>query len=140
MAIITAEDMVVRFGEQEIAERTDHDNYEVINEDVLAKAISDAEDEANAYLRAAKLFYDVDGNPPPPVLVIKVCDIARYYLYQDNVTQIIEDRYKSAVAWLKSVVANPGLLDPNRYGSADKPSMCAVMPNRPPDLDLKDWM
>ncbi|WP_226883396.1 phage protein Gp36 family protein [Neisseria yangbaofengii] len=138
MALITAEDMVVRFGEKELAERTDHENYEVINEDVLAKAMTDAEEEAGAYLRAAKLSYGADGNPPPPVLVIKVCDIARYYLYQDAVTQIIEDRYKSAVSWLKSVVSNPGLLDPTRYDTADKPSTCAVAPNEAPDL--REWL
>lgn len=138
MAIITAEDMVARFGEKEIAERTDHERYEIIDEAVLAKAMTDAEAEAGAYLRAAKLAYDTDANPPPPVLVIKVCDIARYYLYQDAVTQIVEDRYKSAIAWLKSVVSNPGLLDPTRYDTADTPSTCAVMPNEPPDL--RNWL
>lgn len=137
MAIITAEDMVARFGEAEIAERTDHERYEIIDEGVLAKAMSDAEEEAGAYLRAAKLAYGA-ANPPPAVLVIKVCDIARYYLYQDAVTQIVEDRYKSAVAWLKSVAANPAMLDANRYGTAERPSTCAVRPNQPPDL--RDWL
>lgn len=137
MALISAEDMVMRFGEKEIAERTDHEDYQTINQDVLAKAMADAEEEAGAYLRAAKLAYGA-ANPPPAVLVIKVCDIARYYLYQDAVTQIVEDRYKSAISWLKSVAANPAMLDANRYGTAEKPSSCAVMPNQPPDL--RDWL
>lgn len=136
MAIITAEDMVARFGAQEMAERTDHDGYETVNEDVLAKAISDAEEEAGAYLRAARLAYDTDT--APPVLVIKVCDIARYYLYQDGVTQVVEDRYKSAVSWLKSVAANPAMLDAARFDAASKPSECAVRPNTPPDL--REWL
>ena len=44
--MITIQDMITRFGEQEMAERSNHENYEYINEDVLNAAIADAEEEA----------------------------------------------------------------------------------------------
>ena len=128
MAIITKQDMVERFGERELIERTDRDRYEQIDDVVLNRAMADAEAEANAYLQAAAL---VLASTPPKVLVIKVCDIARYYLYDDAVTQIIEDRYKQAVAWLRDVVRNPQMLDATAIPTTTNPSQCSVLPNEP---------
>lgn len=134
--MITIQDMMTRFGEQEMAERSNHENYEYINEDVLNAAIADAEEEAASYLRAAKLFFTDDT--APQVLKIKVCDIARYYLYDDAVTGIVEERYQSAVAWLKVVVKNPNMLDETRVSEDRKPSTCAVYVNEMPDL--REWL
>ena len=55
--MITIQDMITRFGEQEMAERSNHENYETIDEAVMVAAIADAEEEAASYLRAAKLFF-----------------------------------------------------------------------------------
>ncbi|UOO93585.1 gp436 family protein [Vitreoscilla stercoraria] len=128
MAIITKQDMLDRFGERELIERTDRERYEQINDVVLNRAMADAEAEANAYLQAAAL---VLATPMPKVLVIKVCDIARYYLYDDAVTQIIEDRYKQAVTWLRDVVRNPQMLDATATPTTTNPSQCSVLPNQP---------
>lgn len=134
--MITIQDMITRFGEQEMAERSNHENYEYINEDVLTAAIADAEEEAASYLRAAKLFFTNDT--APQVLKIKVGDIARYYLYDDAVTGIVEERYQSAVAWLKMVVKNPNMLDESRVSDDRRPSTCAVYVNEMPDL--REWL
>lgn len=61
--MITIQDMITRFGEQEMAERSNHENYETIDEAVMAAAIADAEEEAASYLRAAKLFFTNDTAP-----------------------------------------------------------------------------
>lgn len=134
--MITIQDMITRFGEQEMAERSNHENYETIDEAVMAAAIADAEEEAASYLRAAKLFFTNDT--APQVLKIKVCDIARYYLYDDAVTGIVEERYQSAVAWLKMVVKNPNMLDETHVSDDRKPSTCAVYVNEMPDL--REWL
>lgn len=134
--MITIHDMIIRFGGQEMAERTDHEGYAVIDEAVLNAAIADAEEEAGAYLRAAKLSFTEET--APQVLKIKLCDIARYYLYQDAVTGIVEERYKSAIDWLKAVVRNPNMLDETRVSEERRPSGCAVYVNELPDL--RDWM
>ena len=86
MNIITRGDLLERFGEKELIELTDREAYAVINDNVLQKAIEDAEAEAGAYLQAAGLVLKA----PPKALVIKTCDIARYYLYENGVTDIVE--------------------------------------------------
>ena len=37
--MITIQDMITRFGEQEMAERSNHENYETIDEAVMAAAM-----------------------------------------------------------------------------------------------------
>lgn len=130
MPMITLEDMVTRFGEAEMAERSNHENPEELDVSVLQKAIDDAEAEVASYLQAAGVLGAVSASPPK-ALVIKTCDIARYYLYEEAVTQIIEDRYKSAIAWLKTVVANPQMLVAEADPAVVNPSRFAVMPNKP---------
>lgn len=126
--LITREDMIERFGAAEMAERTGRERCDVIDEAVLSAAIADAEAEAQSYLSAAGLVLAT----PPKALVVKVCDIARYYLYDDAVTQIVEDRYKQAIQWLRDVVRNPQMLDAAATAKTATPSRAAVVPNTPP--------
>lgn len=126
-SIITRQDLIDRFGEGELVALTDREGRGVIDDEVLNRAIEDAEAEAAAYIQAARLVLP----SPPKVLVIKVCDIARYYLHDNGETQVVLDRYKQAVAWLRDVVRNPRLLDPDAVVAEAKPSACAVRPNVP---------
>ena len=128
MAIITRDDLITRFGEKELIDRTNRDDYTAINEEVLQQAISDAEAEAGSYLLAAGLVLKT----PPKALVIKTCDIARYYLYEDGVIEIVDERYKQAIAWFREVVRNPQMLDAGAVQQPVKPSNCSVIPNSPP--------
>ena len=102
--LITREDMITRFGETELAQRTGRDGYDSIDYAVLDTAIADADAEAGAYLKAANLSFDT----VPHVLKLKVCDIARYYL---DGTRTAADASRYAVyanrepdlrEWLKS--------------------------------------
>ena len=128
-SIITRQDLIDRFGEGELVVLTDREGRGVIDDEVLNRAIEDAEAETAAYIQAAGLVLP----SPPKVLVIKVCDIARYYLHDNGETQVVLDRYKQAIAWLRDVVRNPRLLDPDAVVSDAKPSACAVRPNVPED-------
>ena len=129
--LISPEDMILRFSEREIAALTDHEYGKTVNVEVLERAISDAEAEAGSYLAAAG-YKDLDGGEVPRVLVIKVCDIARYYLHEDGDIEIVEKRYKAAIEWLKSVVKEPRLLGLDAVQPAAKASdgLYAVMANR----------
>lgn len=128
--LITREDMILRFSEREIAALTDHEYGKTVNVEVLERAIADAEAEAGSYLAAAG-YQNLNG-APPRVLVLKVCDIARYYLHEDGDTDIVEKRYKAAVEWLKAVVKEPRLLGLDAVRPAAKASdgLYAAMPNR----------
>ena len=128
-SIITRQDLIDRFGEDELVLLTDREGRGVIDDEVLNRAIEDAEAETAAYIQAAGLVL----LSPPKVLVIKVCDIARYYLHDNGETQVVLDRYKQAIAWLRDVVRNPRLLDPDAVVADAKPSACAVRPNVPED-------
>ncbi len=130
--LITREDMITRFGETELAQRTGRDGYDSIDYAVLDTAIADADAEAGAYLKAANLSFDT----APHVLKLKVCDIARYYLYEDGYNQAVDERYRAAVAWFKTVVKNPNMLDGTR--TAADASRYAVYANREPDL--REWL
>ncbi|MFV2030511.1 phage protein Gp36 family protein [Neisseria sp. S1] len=128
--LITREDMILRFSEREIAALTDHDYGKTVNVEVLDRAIADAQAEAGSYLAAAG-YKSLDGVETPRVLVLKVCDIARYYLHEDGDIEIVEKRYKAAIDWLKSLVKEPRLLGLDTTQPADKASdaMYAVRPN-----------
>lgn len=128
-SIITRQDLIDRFGEDELVVLTDREGRGVIDDEVLNRAIEDAEAETAAYIQAAGLVLP----SPPKVLVVKVCDIARYYLHDNGETQVVLDRYKQAIAWLRDVVRNPRLLDPDAVVADAKPSACAVRPNVPED-------
>ena len=128
-SIITRQDLIDRFGEDELVLLTDREGRGVIDDEVLNRAIEDAEAETAAYIQAAGLVLP----SPPKVLVIKVCDIARYYLHDNGETHLVLDRYKQAIAWLRDVVRNPRLLDPDAVVADAKPSACAVRPNVPED-------
>ena len=128
-SIITRQDLIDRFGEDELVLLTDREGRGVIDDEVLNRAIEDAEAETAAYIQAAGLVLP----SPPKVLVIKVCDIARYYLHDNGETQVVLDRYKQAIAWLRDVVRNPRLIDPDAVVADAKPSACAVRPNVPED-------
>ncbi|MDI4500811.1 DUF1320 domain-containing protein [Moraxella nonliquefaciens] len=135
--MITLQDLIDRFGEQEIIQLTDKVNYQVIDETVINHAISDAVAEIVGYLNPTGLIADgVYIGTPPKSLVLKVCDIARYYLYENGVTDIVEKRYRQAIDWLLLVQKNPSMLTGATHddGTHGTKSGIAVMPNRPPNM------
>ncbi|WP_369586606.1 gp436 family protein [Kingella oralis] len=106
-SIITQSDMQQRFGEAELIKLTDRAKTRAIDSDVLQQAINDAEAEAGSYLAAAGFRLPFAA---PHTLKVKVCDIARWYLYDNGIAAVVQTRYDHAIAWLKAVVRNPAML------------------------------
>ena len=127
--LITKKDMVERFGEAELAMLTDHKNRTVINDTVLDLAMNDASVEAQSYLKGAGIIIV----NPQKALILKVCDIARYYLYENAMTEIVRERYNNAVSWLKTVQKNPAMLREDTADDDDINSGIAVKPNVMPE-------
>lgn len=127
--MITREDMEHRFGADEIDALTRGSDA------TLSRAIADAEAEAAGYLAAAG-FRRPFGETPR-VLVLKICDIARYYLYQDGDIGIVDKRYKAAVAWFQALIRNPSILGGDEPSAAAKAaaSPYAVIPNQVENFD-----
>lgn len=142
--MITVTDLTDRFGEAEIAELSDRDGYQQINLQVVGRAISDAESEVESYLNpaglvsrgpAGQLVYRQSGVVPQP-LIIKCCDIARYYLYENGTTEIVATRYRQAIDWLKLVMRNPSMLTGTDTGVGNTSGInsgIVVMPNPRPN-------
>lgn len=127
--MITREDMEQRFGAREIDALTDGSS------DTLNRAIADADAEAAGYLAAAGFRRPFDETPR--VLVLKICDIARYYLHQNRDIDIVDKRYKAAVAWFQTLVRNPKMLGGDEPEAAARAaaSPYGVIPNQAEDFD-----
>lgn len=117
--MITLQDLITRFNkDNELAELTDRENYTDINVTVVNTAIKDAEGIVESYLNAVglvkrslvgELLY-TGGVIVPEALKSKTCDIARWYLHDDQVTTEVQKRYDEAIKWFERVQKNPAML------------------------------
>jgi phage gp36-like protein len=108
MPYATQDDMVTRYGEEELIQLTDRVNVEVIDASVLTRAIEDAETEINGYLTKR---YSLPLSSVPPILQRLTCDIARYYLSGDRTTEQVRNRYTDVIRLLKSIASGEVMLE-----------------------------
>lgn len=100
MPYATQQDLVDRFGQSEIAQLTDRAAGTTIDAAVVGKALQDADDEINGYLAVR---YALPLAAAPKILSRLACDIARYFLHEDRATEIVAQRHKDAIAYLRDV-------------------------------------
>ena len=133
-SLITQADLVQRFGERELVNLTDRTAKREIVPDVLQKAVNDAEAEVNGYLRAAG--FRQPFAPVPYALVVKTCDVCRWYLYENGIPDVVQKRYDNAISWFKLLIKNPSILgfDADGVEEVKVSGGMAVIPN-----ELKDW-
>ena len=115
MSYCTPQDMIDRFGENELIDLTDRDDTGAINADVLGRAIDDASAKIDSYLGSR---YQLPIDPLPPILVRYACDIARFNLYDESVPDVVETRHKDATRFLELVAAGKVLLGVNHQGES----------------------
>jgi len=111
MPYCTKQDLIDRFGEQEIIDITDHDNLGVVDEDVLAQAIKDACAEMDGYLSTR---YKLPLVEQPQVLKPLACNITRYLLHDEQATELVVKRYDAAIKSLVNIskgIISLGLTD-----------------------------
>jgi phage gp36-like protein len=110
MQYATVQDMIRRFGEPEMIQLTDPDNQAVQPERIQLK-LDDAHALADGCLgRVYVLPLTGCAKPgqiervPPPQLTRIVCDIARYYLYDDLAPESeVYRRFKTATDELQAI-------------------------------------
>jgi phage gp36-like protein len=100
MSYASRQDMIDRFGQQELMELTDRNNLGVIDDAVLNSSIADADAEVNTYLAGR---YALPLTTTLPILTRFAADIARYQLYGTRASEQVLQRYKDAIAFFKSV-------------------------------------
>lgn len=98
----TLQNLIDRFGPGELVQLTDKLEPPTgqIAEGTVALAIKDASELIDSYLEGR---YSLPLNPVPAPLTRAACDVARYYLHEDAVTEAVQARYDEAVAYLKAV-------------------------------------
>lgn len=107
MTYATLPDMVDRFGETELLQRTDRVDGGTIDAVVLGRALADADAEIDSYLATR---YTLPLASTPPVVNRLACEIARYRLFEDGVPETVRVRYQDAVALLKRMASGDVLL------------------------------
>ncbi len=100
MSYASQQDLIDRFGTDELLQLTDRANVGAVDATVVARALGDADAEIDGYLTSR---YSVPLSSTPPMLTRLACDIARYQLYADRVTDQVTQRYKDAVRLLVSL-------------------------------------
>jgi len=93
--------MVDRFGEREMIQISDRSGQaNGVDEAAVQRALEDAGAEIDGYLAGR---YKLPLSTVPRVLVNVGCDITRYRLYDDRVTEAIQKRYDDAVKFLTNI-------------------------------------
>lgn len=98
----TQQNMIDRFGADELIQLTDRDNLGVIDVTVLGQALTDADAEINAYIGSR---YTLPLSSVPPTITKFAADIARYQLYDVRASDVVKARYDDAIKFFKLLVA-----------------------------------
>jgi phage gp36-like protein len=97
----TLDDLVKRFGEDELLDLAHDETGQAVDQAVVDRAIEDATGEMDGFISAAG--YPVPMDPVPLIVTAYCADIARYRLYDDRATEQVRKRYEDAVKFLRSV-------------------------------------
>ena len=135
MAYATEQDLIDRFGTDELLEIADRDDDQVIDTTVVAKALEDAGELIDGYVGKR---YDLPLSSTPPRLVKLAADIARYFLYKDSPTEAVEKAYDDAVAFLRDVAAGKAVLDIS--GSEPAPAGDEILTSGPDRVFTSDTL
>ena len=100
MPYCTKQDLIDRFGSDELMQLTDRDNMGLIDDTVLNQAINDASAEMDGYLASR---YSLPLVNIPQTLKPLCCNIARYKLYDEQASEQVSKRYDAAIKFLFSV-------------------------------------
>lgn len=111
-------DLELRFGLDELIQLTDRASPPTggVDAAVLAHALAAAASEIDGYI---SMVYARPLVAVPPRLVDLACDIARYHLYTHAAPDLVVERYKSAIAFLRLVSsgdASLGLVEQGNGG------------------------
>lgn len=121
------EDMRTRFDHTELIQLTDKDGSagDVV-ESVLSHAITDACATIDGYIGGR---YKLPLVNAPSVLTRTACDLARYYLYDDQLgdEHQVTKRYQSAIRYLEQVSAGKVQLGIHTPSSAPSTTNTAIV-------------
>lgn len=120
MSYITQDELIKRFGENELIQLTDREHLGDINTEVLNEAIADAAATVESYLQQQyTLPLDqalIDASPLKRI----AGDIVRYFLFENGADEEVEKRYRDAIAWLRDIAAGKATLGSQDTNAANQ--------------------
>jgi len=118
MAWANQQDLIDRFGQDELLALADRDNNSVIDTAIVDQALVDAQSLAESYVRQR---YPAGFTVVPDLLKSLVCDLARFRLDADNPRDNVTKRNDAAIAILRDIASGKATLltDLDGAGGAD---------------------
>ena len=95
-------DLEKRFGTDEILRLSDRNHDQQIDSDVVQAAL----DDAHALINGRLANHPMLSVQHTSLLKSIACDIARHRLYDDGITQTVQQRYEQAIDQLESLVSS----------------------------------
>lgn len=114
MSYCTQADLIDRFGDTEITQLSDRSGLGALDSAIVAQAIADADAEIDGYLSGR---YALPMASVPLVMTRLACDIARYWLFGQDVTDLVKARYDQAISYLGKVASGTITLGPDATGN-----------------------
>ena len=100
MTYAVQQDLIDRFGIDELVQLTDDDQTGAINATRVTQVLADTDARIDGYIAAR---YALPLSVVPPALTVYACDIARYLLAKNVPTEEMKRRYDSAIKFLGDV-------------------------------------
>ncbi|MDB5432423.1 MAG: hypothetical protein JWP35_3539 [Caulobacter sp.] len=119
MAYAAVQDLITRYGQQELIELSDRADPPTgtVDAAVAGQALADAGDMIDTYLAVQ---YALPIGAAPPSVVDAACTIARYKLHRVAPTEKVRQDYEDVLKWLalvsKGTVRLPGVTGPEPAG------------------------
>lgn len=110
MPYATLQDLIDRFGEDELIALTDRADPPAgaIDAEVVAAALASADAQIDGYVGSR---YDLPLTATPPLLNDLACDLARYRLFKDIPTEVVIKNHDDAMKTLRDIAAGRASLD-----------------------------
>ena len=124
MDYCSQEDLIQRYGQDELIQLTDDANVGTVDASKVTQAINDASAYIDGYLAGR---YPLPLVIVPTVLNRLAADITRYFLWDNGASDPVQKRYDEAVAFLVSVSKGTVALGLSNTGSKAETSDCAEM-------------
>lgn len=116
MAYATAQDLIDRYGEDELVHITDRLGSGQIDAAAVSGALADAEAIIDGYLAGR---YPLPLASVPSNMVLLACTLARYQLWANRASEEIRKRYEDAIRYLERVASGSILLKMDASGLPD---------------------
>ncbi len=99
MAYATVQDMIDRFGESELLQLSDKENTGAINVNRVELAL----ERASSFIDAELGFHGAGEMFDNKMIVDPCCDIARAFLYDNAMPDVVDERFKKAIEYLRKI-------------------------------------